>query len=378
MSRGKFIVVAGLTAVGGAALYYAANHGFWPKETAIAAASHSGGFAMPVPVTKPVRQVVPVVLSYAARTEAIQSVTLQAKVTGYLAEQVVPDGQEVRKGDLLYKIDQRDYQAAVDQVRAQLQRDVAALDYARSNLARGSTLGKDGFLSKDTVEQRLSAVRQAEGVVAMDKAAIETAELNLANIEIRAPFHGRLGRNQASVGTLISVAGTPLNTLQQIAPLYITFSPSEGDLGRIEKARAAGDVPVEVFLGNNDVDPVEVGKLSFIDNVVDKTTGTIIARATIANEQRALLPGQYVRIRVILGQRPDVLMVPQPSIGSSQLGKYVYVVGRDNKIEQRHVELGSIVGGLVEVGKGVSADELIVTGNLQKIGPGSLVQPLPH
>jgi len=325
-------------------------------------------FAMPVPVTKIVKKTIPIFLDYSARTESIRNIALQAKASGYIRQQHIADGSDVKEGDLLYTIDPRDFQAALDQAKAKVQSDTAALDYAR---------GKTGFLTKDVFEQRSSAVRQAEAALAMDEAAVRTAELNLGYTEIRAPFPGRLGRNQASVGTLISVAGAPLNTLVQIDPIYVTFNPSETDLAEIEKARAAGSIKAEIFLPG-ETQARHKGELTFVDNSIDRSTGTIVARATVSNTDRSLLPGQYVRIRLAIRMEPDALMVPQTALGSSQLGRYVYVVGDGNKADQRLVSLGPTDGALVSILKGVSEGERVISGNLQKIGPGAPVQPLPQ
>jgi len=331
--------------------------------------------AMPVPVATVVRKTIPVYLDYAARTESIRAIALQPKVSGYIQQQNVPDGTDVKEGDLLYTIDPRDFQAALDQAKAVAQRDAAALDYARSNLDRGSELAKSGFLAKDTYDQRSSNLRQAEASLAMDQAAVRTAELNLSYTQIRAPFSGRLGRNQAPVGTLVGAGGTALNTLVQLDPIYVTFNPSETDLARIQAARAAGKVEAEITVAGGASAPHR-GELTFLDNTVDRSTGTIIARATIANPDKALLPGQYVRIRLMIGTEPDALMVPQTALGSSQLGKYVYVVGEGSKADMRLVSLGPNEGDLVSVIKGVSPNDRIISGNLQKIGPGAPVKPL--
>lgn len=339
------------------------------------AAPNPAMMAMPVPVTKIVKKTIPIYLDYSARTEAIRNIALQAKIAGYVQKQHVPDGTDVKEGDLLYTIDPRDFQAALDSAKAQLQRNTAALDYARGNVDRGTSLANSGYLDKNTYEQRTSALRQAEAALAIDQANVRAAEINLGYTKITAPFSGRLGRNQASVGALLTTGNATLNTLVQLDPIYVTFNPSEGDLAVIEKARTKGKVEAEVFVPGEDKARYS-GHLTFIDNSIDQSTGTIVARATIANAARTLLPGQYVRIRLAVSEKPDALVVPQVALGSSQLGKYVYVVGKDGKAEMRLVSLGPTDGTLVAIDKGVAEGDSVISGNLQKIGPGSPVQPI--
>ena len=341
------------------------------------AAPAPAAFVMPVPVVSVVRKTLPIYLDYAARTEPIRNITLQARIPGYLQEQAAADGVDVRQGDLLYKISPDDFQAALDQAKAQVQRDTATLDYAQSNLGRGTELAKSGYLAKDGFDQRTSTLREAQASLALNQAAVRTAELNLSYAEIRAPFAGRLGRNQASVGTLVSVAGTVLNTLVQLDPIYVTFNPSETDLAEIEQARAAGPIEVEVLLPG-ETEASQKGELTFIDNTVDRSTGTITARATIGNGKFTLLPGQYVRVRLHVKQQADALMVPQTALGSSQLGKYLYVVGKGNTVDQRLVSLGPTSGSQVAILTGVAEGDQVITGNLQKIGPGMPISPLPE
>src|ERR1700761_6898482 len=214
----------------------------------VAAAAPAGPFAMPVPVTPVIKKTVPVYLDYSARTESIREVSLQAKVSGYIQAQPTDDGADVKEGDLLYKIDDRDYRAALDQAKAQAQRDQAALAYAQSNFKRGDDLVKTGFLAKDNYDQRASTLGQSEASVSQDGATVHTAEINLAYTEIRAPFAGRLGRNRAPVGTLVGGSGLTLNTLVQLDPIYVTFNPSERDLGVIEAARGVRKIIATVSL----------------------------------------------------------------------------------------------------------------------------------
>jgi len=332
--------------------------------------------AMPVPVVSVVKRTLPIYLEYPGRIESIRSIALEARVSGYIDAQPAADGADVNSGDLLYKIDPRDLEAALDQANAQAQRDQASLEYAKANFGRGEELVKNGFVTKDAYDQRASSMHQAEAALALDHAAIEAARLNLGYTEIRAPFAGRLGRNQAAKGALVGPASGPLNTLVELDPIYVTFNPSESDLVEIAHARATGKIDAEISLTDKS-DSVHKGELTFLDNVVDKATGTIAARVTIANADFTLLPGQYVRVRLHIKDEPDAFMAPQTALGSNQMGKFVYVVGAGDKVEQRLLTLGPMDGDLVSVTKGLSEGDRVIVGNLQKIMPGSPVKPLP-
>ena len=332
---------------------------------------------MPVPVVSVVKKTLPIYLDYPGRIESIRSIALQARVPGYIESQPAADGADVKTGDLLYQIDPRDLQAALDQANAQAQRDQASLEYARASYARGEELVKSGFVARDVYDQRASAMRQGEAALIADRAAVEAAKLNLGYAEIRAPFSGRLGRNLAAKGALVGPASGSLNTLVQLDPIYLTFNPSESELAQIVAARTSGKVEAEVSVAG-EPQLTRKGELTFLDNGIDKATGTIVARVTIANSDFALLPGQYVRVRLHVKDEPDALMAPMAALGSAQASKYVYVVGKGEKAEQRPVTLGPADGELVSVLKGLSEGDRIIVGNLQKIGPGSPVKPLPQ
>jgi multidrug efflux system membrane fusion protein len=347
------------------------------RTDAAKAAPSAAMMAMPVPVVKVVKKNLPIYLDYPGRVEAIRGISLQARVPGYIDAQPAADGVDVKAGDLLYRIDPRDLQAAVDQARAQVQRDEASLEYAKANFSRGEELLKSGYVAKDAFDQRSSTMRMAEAALAVDQAALAAATLNLGYTEIRAPFDGRLGRNLAAKGALVGPATGALNTLVQLDPVYVTFNPSESELGQIAATRAKGKVEAEVSTPG-EPSLVRHGELSFLDNAIDRSTGTIVARVTIQNPDFALLPGQYVRVRLLIRDEPDALMAPVSALGSSQMGKFVYVVGQDDKAELRPLVLGPGEGALVSVVKGVREGERVIVGNLQKIGPGSPVQALPE
>jgi multidrug efflux system membrane fusion protein len=330
--------------------------------------------AMPVPVVPVVQRTMPVYLDFQGTTEAIRSVTLEAEVTGYLDSQVVPDGADVRQGQLIYQIDPRNYHAALDQATAAARRDAAALDYARVTHDRNDALTKEGWVTRENFDQTASALRQAQATLAADAAAIETAKLNLGWTEIRAPFAGRLSRSQVHEGTLITVAGTPLNTLVQLDPIYATFNPSETDLALLGKFRAGKTIPAEVTVPDDGGKRYE-GGLTFLNNTVDGSTGTIVARATIANPDHTLLPGEFVDVRLHVADRPDTLLVPQVALGSSQFGKYVFVADH-GKVVQRMVSIGATYGDMAVVNKGLTAHDAVIVGNLQKIVPGAPVRPI--
>jgi len=330
--------------------------------------------AIPVPVVPVVRQRVPIYLEYIGTTTAYRQVTLEAQVTGYFMRPAVPDGADVKEGQFLYEVDPSTYHAALDQAQAQAQRDAAALEYAKANRHRNLLMSRTGDTSIDAFQLATSTQYQDQAALAADQAAIEMAKINLDHTVIRAPFSGRLSYRLVDQGALIN-PGTPINTLAEVDPIYATFNPPDSDLAEIEAAQGKTPVPAEVLMGE-DKPRLYYGKLTFLDNTVGPTTGTITMRATIANPDHTLLPGQFVRVRLHIADRPNTLLVPQAAVGSSQLGKYLYVLGKGNGIEQRYVKLGSAYGEMVAVAEGVNEGQLVVTGNLLKVAPGVVVAPV--
>ncbi len=328
---------------------------------------------MKVPVMTAVAQTVPIYRSFPAVTQAMRSVTIQARVTGYLLEQDAVDGADVAAGALLYRIDPKDYQAAFAQAQALLAQANASLRYAQVSQGRNQILAHDGWVSQDASDQATSTFHQGQASLASSDAALKEAALNLSRTEVYAPFAGRISASQVFKGSLISVAGATLNTLVQLDPIYVSFNPAEANLAAITREQARG--PVQAEVSQNGGKPGHNGTLTFIDNQVSQSTGTILLRATIANPDHGLLPGQYVTATLHLGDLPDALLVPQSAVGSTQIGQTLMILGDGNKVEQRIVKLGDGDGDMVVVTEGLKPGERVITGQLQKLRPGALVQP---
>jgi multidrug efflux system membrane fusion protein len=329
---------------------------------------------MKVPVMTAAVRTVPVYRSFPATTQSVRTVAIQARVTGYLDEQGAVDGADVASGALLYRIDAKDYQAAFAQAEAQLGQANASLTYSRASQGRNQTLAHQGWFSQDTSDQATSTFHQGQAALANNDAALKEAALNLSRTEIRAPFAGRLSASQVFEGSLISVAGATLNTLVQLDPIYVSFNPAEVNLEAIRREQARAPIETAVSVGGGD--PNRAGPLTFIDNQVSQSTGTILLRATIGNSDHALLPGQYVTARLHLGDLKDALLVPQSAVVATQIGRTLMVVGDGNKVEQRLVSLGDSYDEMIVVTKGLKAGDRVITGQLQKIRPGAPVEPV--
>ncbi len=368
------------------------NHGLlWAGLAFLVVAGAGGGWwwyahrTQPAPPPPPPLKVqalavaprtVPVYRSYPALTEAIKSVAIQARVTGYLLEQGAADGSDVEPGALLYRIDARDYQASLAQAKGALDQSKASLEYSRVSQGRNSVLARDGWVSHDTFDQSNSTFRQGQATLASSVAALQQATLNLSRTEITAPFAGRLSRTQVFEGSLISVAGATLNTLVQLDPIYVSLNPAEADLDAITRTQAHAPIQTAVAVGT--AAPGHSGPVTFIDNQVDRATGTILLRATIGNPDRTLLPGQYVTARLHLGDQVGALLVPQTAVGAAQIGRFLMIAGGDGKVEQRIVKLGDSEGNDIVVTDGLKAGERVITDQLQKLKPGMPVEAVAN
>jgi multidrug efflux system membrane fusion protein len=329
---------------------------------------------MRVPVLVLLPQTVPIYRSFPASVQAMRTVTIQARVTGYLTEQNAVDGADVQAGALLYRIDAKDYQVSLAEAQASLGQARASLAYSQVTNGRNQILAHEGWVSRDAADQSQSNFHQGQASQANTTAALKGAALNLSRTEIRAPFAGRLSYSAVFKGSLISVSGATLNTLVQLDPIYVSFSPADTNLDDITREQARA--PIETAVSVNGGAPSHTGPLTFIDNQVSLSTGTILLRATIGNQDHGLLPGQYVTARLHLGDLKDALLVPQSAVTATQIGQVMMIVDKDDAVEQRIVKLGDTEGGMVVVTAGLKPGDRIITGDLEKLRPGTRVQPM--
>jgi multidrug efflux system membrane fusion protein len=331
-----------------------------------------------VTVARVEEMTVPIYLNYVGNTQAVRSVDIVARVEGFLWERNFTDGADVKEGDLLFVIDPRQYQAALDNARGQLAEDEAALAYAREQVERYRPLAEKQYITRDAFDQYVTKVKEAEAAVKADRANVKLAELNLSYCRMYAPFDGRIGQRLVDVGNVVGStqgfgATTKLATLVQLDPIYVYFSPTERDLPEILRKRNEGDLLATVILPDESIHPHQ-GKVDFIDNTVDSTTATITMRAVVPNPEKILLPGQYAKIRLLLTTKPNAIVVPEQAVSEDQEGLYVLVVGQDNKVEERSVVAGTAYNGMRVIEDGVKPGELVIIEGLQKVKPGSLVQ----
>jgi membrane fusion protein (multidrug efflux system) len=330
------------------------------------------------------REPVTVFDEFVAQTEAPNTIELRSQVTGLLERQVVPDGAQVRKGDLLYQIDPRPFQAAVAQAEANLAQAQAALVNAQQTLDRYQDLIGQGFISKQAYQNAVAQQRQAAAAVKAQQALLRDARINLGYTRIVAPQDGYLSQSQARPGALVTAQQTLLNTLYSSDPMYVYFSVSEDRLPALQAAleRAADDMPggeppFRIRLPDG-TEYTYGGELDFVDAAVNQRTGTLQARVSVPNPERALRPGMFVRLRVPSLQSGNALTVPQKAVTELQGLKMVYVVGPDNKPESRQIVAEVRAGDEWIVQKGLAAGEMVVVEGLPKIQmmPGATLKPV--
>jgi multidrug efflux system membrane fusion protein len=329
---------------------------------------------VPVMAATVVQKTVPVQIRVIGNVEAYNTVSIKAQVNGMLEKVLFSEGQDVKKGQLLFTIDKRSFAAALSQARAAMARDTAQEKYAREQARRYGELLKDGIVTQDQYDQlRSNADALAESVRA-DRAAVDNAAVQLSYCSIRSPIDGRTGNLMVQQGNLVKANDVPvLVTINQVNPIYVTFSIPEKNLAEIKKYMAAGNLRVEAFVPN-DSGPAEQGELSFLDNAVDTATGTIKIKGTFANKGRRLWPGQFVNVALTLTNIPNAVVVPTQAIQTGQEGQYIFVVKPDHTVESRPVTAGESLDGETVIAKGVNSGDTVVTDGQLNLAPGSRVE----
>jgi membrane fusion protein, multidrug efflux system len=326
---------------------------------------------VPVTVAVAEQKDVPLQIHAIGNVQPIATVAVRALVAGQLQRVWFREGDDVRKDQLIFTIDPRPFQATLEQAEANLARDQAQLRNAEAEAKRYAELVKKDYVTREEYEKFASDAEVAGAVAAADRAAVENARLQLSYCEIRSPMEGRTGSLQVQAGNLVKVNDTtPLVTINQITPVYVTFSVPESQLGEI-RIRGLGNVPV-VALPQNGGAPIATGFLTFIDNTVNTTTGTINLKATYANKNRTLWPGQFVNVAMTLADRPNAILIPSQAVQVGQRGQYVYVV-KNGGVEIRPVTVFRAIDQQSIIDHGISVGETVVTDGQLRLSPTSKV-----
>jgi multidrug efflux system membrane fusion protein len=348
-----------------------------------------------------VSKTVPLEIQGVGNVEAFSTVTVKAQVGGELTQVNFQEGSDVKKGDRLFVIDPRPYQSQVAQANANLAKDRAQLQVAQANLARDaaqeayaqsqskrySELLSRGVASKDSTEQsnsQAAALREALGAdnaaiesaranIAADETALDRAKLQLEYCTIASPINGRTGHLLVKQGNVIKVTDEDLVTINQLQPIFVTFAVPEESLPTIQSHMTHGKVSVAAYSQSGDA-PIETGTLTFVENTVDSTTGTIRLKALFDNPHSNLWPGAFVRVVVQLNELADAIVVPVPAVQTGQDGKFVFVVKPDMTVDARPVTTGRVFQKEIVVQKGLSGGETVVTEGQLRLVPGSRVQ----
>jgi membrane fusion protein, multidrug efflux system len=331
-----------------------------------------GGQVVPVVAEKAVLKDMPIEVTTIGTVEAYTSVSVRAQVTGPLLEAHFKEGDFVRKGQLLFNIDSRPYESDLARAKAALARDKAVAENNRSQAERYKKLLAEGVAPAQQVDSFLSAADAADATVASDEAAIRQAELNLDYCTIEAPLDGYTGKIMVEPGNLVRASDAALVVVNQINPIYVSFSVPQQNLQDIKRFMGQNRLRVTAALPN-DTDTPEQGTLTFVDNAVDPSTGTIRLRAMFDNQRNRLWPGLFVNTTLRLSARPNTLVVPTQAIATNQDGQYVYVVQPDNTVESRPIVTGAAIGGESIIQEGLKAGEVVVTDGQLRLVPGARV-----
>jgi len=330
----------------------------------------------PVPVTAAavIQKTVPVQINTISNVEAYSTVSVKSQIGGILNHVHFREGQDVNKGDLLLTIDPRPYEAALKQAEANLAKDTAQLENAREEVRRYAELVKKGYVAQEQYDQIRTNATAFEATVNADKAVVENARLQLKYCYIYSPLTGRTGNLFANEGNLIKAnADNPMVIINQIQPIYVTFTVPEQNLSDIKKYMSAGKLKIEAFLSKEDMKP-EQGVITFIDNTIDMATGTIKLKGTFANKEKRLWPGQFVNAVLTLTTQSDALVIPSSAIQAGQSGQYVFVIKNDLTVENRPVVITRTINNEAVIEKGLLAGDKVVTDGQLRLVPGAKIE----
>ena len=330
--------------------------------------------AVPVTVATAVSKAVPEQLRAIGNVQAFATVLIRARVGGELLAVHFKEGDEVKSGALLFTIDPRPFEAALKQAEANLARDRTQLDHARRQAERYAAVVKKGYVSEDQNDQIVSNAAALEASVRADDATVENARLDLAYCTIRSPINGVTGQVKVDQGNLIKASDNdnPMVTIKQTSPIYVVFSVPEANLPELKRRLAVRSLDVAVSAPGDEEHPIQ-GELTFLDNTVDQTTGTILLRATFPNQDRALWPGQFVNVTLTLSTQHDAVVIPSQAIQTGQQGRYVFVIAKDSIAEYRPVVLARTVDGEAVVQQGITPGETVVTDGQLRLTQGTQV-----
>ena len=330
------------------------------------------GYAVPVTTAIATLKTVPIQVHAIGSVEAYSTVSVKAQVAARVEKAYFTEGQDVRKGDLLFTLDRRPFDAALQQAEANLAKDQAQLENARAEADRYTKLFQEGIVSKEQYDSMRTNADALAASARADKAAIEKARIDLSYCTIQAPIDGRTGALLVHPGNLVKDNDAALVVVNQIHPIYVTFSVPEQYLADIKRYRVEGPLKVEVIIPNQEQNPAQ-GVLTFIDNAVDSTTGTIKLKGTFENPDNRLWPGQFVNVALTLTTQSNAVVVPSQALQTGQVGQYVFVVKRDMTAEYRPVVAGNNIAGETVIQKGLQAGETLVTDGQLRVVPGMKV-----